>query len=143
MFDIYVENYKNSVLNILDYWHSKMAGQSDRLDELEDDADKLRENKTPSDDDRRKLAELKKRSDEHRKVVNDVTASVAVKLKAIKLDQKVKKEDVMKLRQWMMVNIKSKAYPLQLADRDVDIDIDLKTFQLKRCLIAFKNLPGA
>ena len=139
MGDLYVESYKKSVSNILDYWNKKLADYAKQLDPIDDQIDDLSQNKSPSDDDKKKLADLKKKRDDIRKQIDNASASLNVNLKVIEVDQRAKKEEVMKLPDWMEKIIKDKGVPL---GNDVtvvpDVDIDFKTFKLTKCVIVLK-----
>jgi hypothetical protein len=139
MGDLYVESYKKSVSNILDYWNKKLADYAKQLDPIDDQIDDLSKNKSPSDDDKKKLADLKKKRDDIRKQIDNASASLNVNLKVIEVDQRAKKEEVMKLPDWMESIIKQKGVPL---GKDVtvvpDVNIDFKTFKLTKCVIVLK-----
>jgi hypothetical protein len=139
MGDLYVESYKKSVTNILDYWNKKLADYAKQLDPIDDKIAELNKNKTPSDDDKKNLADLKKKRDDIRKQIDNASNSLNVNLKIIEVDQRAKKEEVMKLPDWMEKIIKDKGVPL---GNDVtvvpDVDIDFKTFKLKKCGIVLK-----
>jgi hypothetical protein len=139
MGDLYVESYKKSVSNILDYWNKKLADYAKQLDPIDDQIDDLSQNKSPSDDDKKKLADLKKKRDDIRKQIDNASASLNVNLKVIEVDQRAKKEEVMKLPDWMENIIKQKGVPL---GKDVtvvpDVSIDFKTFKLTKCVVVLK-----
>ena len=139
MGDLYVDSYKKSVSNILDYWNKKLADYAKQLDPIDDQIDDLSQNKSPSDDDKKKLADLKKKRDDIRKQIDNATASLNVNLKVIEVDQRAKKEEVMKLPDWMENIIKQKGVPL---GKDVtvvpDVNIDFKTFKLTKCVVVLK-----
>ena len=46
MGDLYVESYKKSVSNILDYWNKKLADYAKQLDPIDDKIAELNKNKS-------------------------------------------------------------------------------------------------
>jgi hypothetical protein len=139
MGDLYVESYKKSVTHILEYWNKKLADYSKQLDPIDDQIADLSKNTKPSDDDKKKLADLKKKRDALRTQIQNATLSLKVNLQVIDIDQRAKKEEVMKLPDWMEKLIKDKGIPL---GKDItispDVDIDFKTFQLKKFVVVLK-----
>ena len=139
MGDLYVESYKKSVSNILDYWNKKLADYAKQLDPIDDQIAGLSKNSSPSDGDKKKLADLKKKRDDIRKQIDNASVSLNVNLKVIEVDERAKKEEVMKLPDWMKKIIKEKGIPL---GNDVtivpDVGIDFKTFKLTKCIIVLK-----
>jgi hypothetical protein len=122
MSDLYVESYKKSVTNILDYWNKKLADFAKQLKPIDDDLDDLNKNKQPSDDDKKKIAELEKKRAVIRKQVEDATLSLKVNLLVIELDDKANKNEAMKLPDWLKGIIKAKGLPL---GKDVSISADV------------------
>ena len=139
MGDLYVESYKKSVSHILDYWNKKLADYAKQLDPIDDQIADLSKNSSPSDGDKKKLADLKKKRDDIRKQIDNASVSLNVNLKVIEVDERAKKEEVMKLPDWMKKIIKEKGIPL---GNDVtivpDVGIDFKTFKLTKCIIVLK-----
>src|ERR1022692_4523995 len=91
--DLYVESYKKSVTNILDYWNKKLADYAKQLDPIDDKIAELNKNKSPSDDDKKKLADFSKAEDGIRNQIDNASNSLNVNLKIIEVDQRAKKEE--------------------------------------------------
>jgi hypothetical protein len=139
MGDLYVESYKKSVTNILDFWNKKLAGYAKQLDPIDDQIAELTKNSNPGDDDKKKLADLKKKRDDIRKQIDNASLSLNVNLKVIEVDERAKKEEVMKLPDWIEGIIKDKGVPL---GKDVtlvpDVSMDFKSFKVTKCVINIK-----
>jgi hypothetical protein len=139
MGDLYVESYKKSVCRILDVWNKKLADLAKQLEPIDKQIEDLKKNTQPSDDDKKKLADLTKKRDDLRKQVENAALSLNVNLKVIDVDPKAKKEEVMKLPDWMEKMVKEKGLPISDDLTLVpDVDVDFKTFKLKKFVIGLK-----
>jgi len=133
MSDLYVEDYKKSVTDILDYWNKRLADFAKQLTPIDDELDDLNKNSKPSDDDKKKIAELEKKRAAIRKQAEDAAMSLKVNLSVIELDDKANKTEAMKLPDWLKGIIKQKGLPL---GKDVsisaDVSFDFKTMKLTK-----------
>jgi len=133
MGDIYVENYKKAVSGAYDRWSKKLTEINKQIGPIQDQIDKLEDNKNPSDDDKKKLAALKKQRDDLKEKVENANLSLKVDLMLVELDDKANKQEAMKLPDWLEAMVKQKGIPInKYITISADVDFDFKAGKLKK-----------
>lgn len=127
--DIKLENYRKSVIKIIDIWADEVEKVSKELTPLEAELKKLDE-KNPGD--KQRIDELKKKCAELHKRMENANASLRFNFIAIDIPPKADEKELIKIPAWAKDIIKHKGLPL---GKDVSIaptiDFDFKAKKLK------------
>jgi hypothetical protein len=136
MGDIATDNFKKSVLRVIEIWHGELANLAKQLDKNGQEIAKLEALKSPSPEDKKRLETCKATRE---KLRNDVAATLKsfetnLNMLVVKLPNQTKEneKDLIDLPAWMKKIIKDKGLQLfKGVTFAPTVDIDFKAKKLK------------
>lgn len=133
MADIATENYKKSIIRVVDRWGDKMEKIGKELAPILKELSDLSKNKDPSADDKKKIDALRKQAEDLKKKADTAAMELRADLMLLEPAKGADPKETKKLPDWLEQIIKKKGLPL---GKDVsvapDVDFDLKAGKLKK-----------